>query len=127
MNVKTSVTIVLTDVDDYLSWSTQLSSFVIMRQISGMIDGTIPAPSPILSYMHGFQQPNPGYHYWVHVDQLVRSWIFATISKDLLCKVCDIMHAFDIWKQLEQRFNMASLARALDLKRMFTRLSKDDN
>jgi len=45
---------------------------------------------------------------------LVRSWIFATISKDLFCKVRDLMDAFDIWKRLDHRFNTASLARALD-------------
>ena len=87
-----------------------------MHQLSGIIDGTMPTPSPIFTYMHGLQQPNPGYHYWVRVDQLVRSWIFAIISKNLLCEVHDLVHASDIWKRLEHRFNTASLARALDLK-----------
>ena len=71
-----------------------------------------------------FIATQPGHHYWVLVVQLVHSWIFATISKDLLCEVCDLIHAFDIWKRLEHRFNTASLARTLDLKRMLTNLSK---
>ena len=80
-----------------------------------------------MPYTHGLQQANPGYHYCVHMDQLVCSWIFATISKDLLCEVHDLPHAFDICKRLEHRFNTASLARVLNLKHMLTNLSKDDH
>lgn len=65
VNVTTYVMVVLANVDDYLSWRTQFSSFVIIHQISGMIDATISAPSPIWTYMHGLQQPNLGSYYWV--------------------------------------------------------------
>ena len=98
MNVTTYVTVVLMTI-------CRASSFVIMHKISSVIDRTLHAPAPILTYMHGLQQSNPGSHYWVRVNPLVRSWIFATISKDLLCKVHDLMHAFDIWKRLGHRFN----------------------
>ena len=62
------------------------------------------APSPLLTYMHGLQQPNPTYHYWVHVDQVVRSWIFAAVAKDLLREVRNLIHAFDIFEMIKTLF-----------------------
>ena len=53
VNITTYVSVTPTTVDDYLSWHTQFSSFVIMHQISGIIDGMIPYPSPVLSYTDG--------------------------------------------------------------------------
>lgn len=75
-------------------------------------------------YIHGLQQPNLGSHYWVRVDQLVRS---STPSKDLLCEVHDLIHFVNIWRHLKHCFNITSLARVLNLKYMLTNLSKDDN
>ena len=46
-----------------------------------------------------------------------------TISEDMLCKVRNISHALPIWQHLSSRFNTTSLARALDLKCMFTNVS----
>lgn len=80
-----------------------------MHQISGILDGTTTSYSPVFSYTNGLQQANPGCHYWVRLDQLVRSWIFATIFKDLLCEGHDLIHGFDIWKCLDHQFNTAIL------------------
>ena len=52
---------------------------------------------------------------------------FATISKNLLHEVLDLIHTFDIWKCLEYQFNTASLARTRDLKRLLTNIAKDDH
>ena len=61
------------------------------------------------------------------VDQLVHSWIFATISKNLLCEVHDLVHAFDIWRRLEYHFDTTRIPHALDLKWMLTNITKDDD
>lgn len=58
------------------------------------------------------------------MDQLVRAWLFATISKDQLTEVRELSHAFIIWQCLESCFNSASLARAMDLKRLLMNLVK---
>jgi len=59
------------------------------------------------------------------LDQLIRSWLFATISPNLLTEVHDVIHSKQIWERLSQRFNIASLARAMDLRRTLSTLSKD--
>jgi len=42
------------------------------------------------------------------------------MSKDILGEVLDLSHSLQVWQRLGSRFSMASLARALDLKRMLT-------
>jgi len=60
----------------------------------------------------------------IDLDQLIRAWIYATISKDTLCEVRHISHALPIWQHLALHFSITSLARALDLKCMLTNVSK---
>jgi len=57
--------------------------------LHGMLDGSITSPLPHVPTIHSASQPNPGYVYWLRVGQLVRAWLFATISKDTLSEVCD--------------------------------------
>ena len=64
---------------------------------------------------------------WLHLNQLLRSWLFATISSDLLAKDNDILHAFPIWEHLSHRSDSASLTRVMVLKRMLANLSKDEH
>lgn len=52
---------------------------------------------------------------------------FCYYLKDLLCEMHDLIHALDICKHLEHRFNTTSLAHVLDLKRTLVNLSKDAN
>jgi len=66
--------------------------------------------------------PNAGYPYWTRVDQLVHAWLFTNIFNGTLSEVRYLSHSLQVWYHL-QCFNVASLARALDLKRMLTNLS----
>jgi len=65
-------------------------------------------------YIHRFASPPPSYS----------SIVFAIISKDDLKEVQNLPHSLLIWKCLEARFNMASLAKARDLKRLLDNLNK---
>jgi len=63
------------------------------------------------------------YQVWIHLDHLIRDWIFATISKNHVVEVRDLIHRQPIWQRLESHFNASSLACALDLKRMLSNLN----
>jgi len=59
----TDATTILASIDDYLLGETQVTSFVIMHQLQGTIDGTVPTPSFTVLVAHGITQPNPAYSY----------------------------------------------------------------
>jgi len=53
INITNYVTMILALVDDYLSWETQFTSFMIMHQVNDMLDGTIvQLPSTIFIAPH---------------------------------------------------------------------------
>ena len=62
VNITTYATIVLALVDDYPSWETKFSSFVIMYQLQGMLNGTIVQPVSLFWSLQAFSsqiQPIP--------------------------------------------------------------------
>ncbi|KAJ8423765.1 hypothetical protein Cgig2_028266 [Carnegiea gigantea] len=125
INIKNFITIVLTTVENFLSWRTQFVAFLVTQQLNGFFDGTLDTPSFYILDFNGVQHPNPSYSVWLRLDQLVRSWLFAMISPKLLTGVHDLIHAKQIWDCLSHRFNTASLARAMYLLRTVSNLPKD--
>ena len=77
--------------------------FLVMHQLQGMIDGSIPQPVSHIVVSYGMQQPNPVHGLWIPVDQKVRAWILATVSKDTLTEIIDLTHSYHIrlWQRLE--------------------------
>ncbi|XP_074302516.1 uncharacterized protein LOC141634121 isoform X2 [Silene latifolia] len=126
-NVKNIVTTELSVVEDYLPWRTQFESFLVSHGLLGMIDGSIPIPSTYTFDVNHNQVINPEYSYWLKLDQTVRSWIFATLSRDTLVEVHDVRFSASIWERLQVRFMSASMARSMELKRLLSNMSKDEN
>ncbi|CAH9128341.1 unnamed protein product [Cuscuta epithymum] len=94
-NVTNIVTTRFSAVEDYLPWRTQFESFLVSHSLLGIVDGSIVVPSPA----------DPDYHHWLKIDQTVRSWIFATLARDILMEVYDLKFSHLIWVRLEHRFS----------------------
>ncbi|CAH9089927.1 unnamed protein product [Cuscuta europaea] len=121
------VTSKLVVVEDYSPCRTQFESFVVANGLLGFLDGSLPAP-PMYTYdLYQAQSPNPEYYYWLKLDQAVRAWLFATLSRDILMEVHSLKNSVSIWQRLESRFMAASLARSMELKQMLQRSKKKEN
>ena len=53
----------------------------------------IETPTTYILDFNGVQHPNPSYFIWLRLDQLIQSWLFATISPELLTEVHGLIHA----------------------------------
>lgn len=124
INVRNHVTTTLTTIEDFLAWRTQFVAVLIMHQLQGFIDGSLPQPAPYIIDFNGIQRPNPQHATWIRLDQYIRSWIYATLSRGLLTEVHTIVHASQIWSQLSARFNTKCLSRVVELKRTLTTTTK---
>lgn len=62
-------------------------------------------------------EPNPQHESWFCTDQLVRSWLFGTLSKEVLGYVHNLSTAREIWVCLAENFNKSSLAREFTLRK----------
>ncbi|CAH9136427.1 unnamed protein product [Cuscuta epithymum] len=121
-NVTNIVTTRLATVEDYLSWRTQFESFLVSHGLIGILDGSLSAPPALIR-----GATNPDYTYWLRIDQTVRSWLFATLSRDILIEVRDLHFSAPIWERLETRFMAESIARAMELKRGLNNLKKKES
>ena len=126
-NVKNIVTTVLTTAEDYLPWRTQFESFLVSHGLLGMIDGTVSMSSLYVLDAYNWETMNPEYTYWLRIDQNVRSWIFATLSKETLVDVHDVQYSSKIWERLQVRFMSAGLARSMELKRSLSMIIKSED
>ncbi|KAG5627801.1 hypothetical protein H5410_013019 [Solanum commersonii] len=108
-NVTNLVTIKLGSVEDYLTWRTQFTSLLLSHELMGFVDGSIPHPSPLLGDAFGNHQPNPLYRSWIRIDQSVSSWLFATLSRNVLLDVHLLPASRDIWLSLHRRYMDATI------------------
>ncbi|CAH9070102.1 unnamed protein product [Cuscuta epithymum] len=118
------VTTKLLKVEDYLPWRTQFESFLVANGVLGILDGSLPAP-PLNTY-DLYQAPimNPEYYHWLKLDQTIRAWLFATLSREVLMEVHTLKNSTSIWQKLESRFMAASLARSMELKHQLSHTKK---
>ncbi|CAH9118876.1 unnamed protein product [Cuscuta europaea] len=70
---------------------------------------------------------DPDYHHWLKIDQTVRSWIFATLARDILMEVYDLKFSHLIWARLDTRFMSACFARSVELKRSLSHIKKKES
>lgn len=58
---------------------------------------------------------NPDYEAWFQTDQLVKSWLFGTLSESVLGLFYVLRSAQDVWLMLAENFNKCSILRKFDL------------
>ncbi|CAH9096903.1 unnamed protein product [Cuscuta epithymum] len=126
-NVTQIVTIKLKAVEDYITWRTQFEAFLVSQGVFGFLDGSTKVPPMYTIDFNNHQIINTEYHHWLRVDQTIRSWIFATLTRDVLIDVHELKHSFEIWERLQNRFRSASLARAMTLRRLLSNVKKKEN
>ncbi|KAL9265462.1 Retrovirus-related Pol polyprotein from transposon RE1-like protein, partial [Drosera capensis] len=122
--VKSVVTITLSVVEDYLVCRAQMKLFLMSYGFIGFVDGSVASPPMHLLQASSAPVLNPNYFQWQRIDQMVRSWIFATLSRDILMKVLNLKLAREFWDRLHHRFMSICMARSMELKRKLTSLRK---
>jgi len=128
VHVTSSVTLKLTD-SNYLLWKTQFESLLSSQKLIGFVNGAVNAPSPTRLVVNGevtCEEPNPLYEAWFCTDQLIRSWLFGTLSEEVLGHVHNLSTSRQIWVSLAENFNKSSVAREFSLRRSLQLLSKKE-
>ncbi|CAA7040242.1 unnamed protein product [Microthlaspi erraticum] len=115
VHVLSSVTIKLND-SNYLLWKTQFESLLSSQKLIGFVNGGLTAPP----------ETSPLYESWFCTDQLVRSWLFGTLSEEVLGSVHTLTTSCEIWLSLTENYNQSSLAREFGLRTSLQCLKKKD-
>ena len=124
-----SITIRLSDTN-YLVWRQQVLSNTRGYGLEGFLLGTIPKPPEFFEATdpatgRPTQGPPNGEHVlWVRQDQLLASWLLASMSETVLVNMVGFETSSEIWDSLEKSFASQSPARIMQYKLQLQTLKK---
>ena len=103
------------DQHNYLLWKSQLLPILRGYDLIGYIDGTNPCPPNMISDPEtpGKTKPNPAYISRQKHDELLLSWLIASLTESVHTKVIGMSTSKDVWTALEKHFSSQSRARLL--------------
>lgn len=128
IHVSSYVTIKLTN-SNYLLWKIQFESLLSCQKLTGLVNDGITAPDTTVTRLTdgvAAAVPNPRYESWLCTDQLVCSWLFGSLSEEVLGYVHNLQTSREIWVSLVENFNKNSIAREYTLRRNLQLLSKKE-
>ncbi|KAF3781256.1 Retrovirus-related Pol polyprotein from transposon TNT 1-94 [Nymphaea thermarum] len=113
--------------DNYLLWRSQLESVMISQDLMKFVGGSGEAPLETIM-RNGSNELNPEFTTWRKTDQLVSSWIKATVSEAVLDQIIRTRSAREAWTTLEKLYGSPSPLRVMLLKKelMFIKKGNSD-
>ena len=96
---------------NYLLWRQQVSAAVKGHGLTGFLTGTNTKPPETLNNL-----PNPAFDLWERQDQLLVSWLLASISEAVLVTTVGLDTSHEVWTALEQAYAGQSRAKILQYK-----------
>ncbi|KAL6334726.1 hypothetical protein AAG906_021385 [Vitis piasezkii] len=108
------LTIKLTS-SNYLLWRNQFVPLLASQELFGYLDGSITAPSPMITASDGTPKSNPAYTSWLHTDRHRRFTLFFS-HEESMSEVLGFRHSHEAWHALEVSFSHRSKTRELQLK-----------
>uniref|UniRef100_A0A1J3GWB8 Retrovirus-related Pol polyprotein from transposon TNT 1-94 n=1 Tax=Noccaea caerulescens TaxID=107243 RepID=A0A1J3GWB8_NOCCA len=126
LSISQCVTLKLSDTN-YLSWKLQFEQFLSSQMLMGYVTGDTPRPAPTISVRTGEQvteESNPDFVKWIRTDQLIKAWIFGSLSEEALKNIYGLGTSHEVWSYLAKKYNRVSATRKLDLQRRIQTTAK---
>ncbi|KAM1666352.1 hypothetical protein ACFX14_045629 [Malus domestica] len=105
---------------NYLPWRALFAPILRRYKLLGVIDGSEPCPSPLLSD----RSVNPAFEQWYEKDQNLLIWLNSTLSEEIIPFTVGVSSSRDLWLKLEQRFGGISDAHIHQLRSRLQSLQK---
>ncbi|KAA8546621.1 hypothetical protein F0562_002640 [Nyssa sinensis] len=121
-NISNFVSIKLSS-NNFLLWKTQMLNILESYDLQGFLNGEIFTPPETIVTSDSAAQSNPAFLKWRRTDRLVKGWLTATLSEEVLGIVVGLGTAAEVWNALVHAFARASSARSLALKQRLTSIT----
>lgn len=118
---------ILLDETNYPSWFFRLESFLKGQKLYGFVDGTVPCPPKCILDSSGNSVPNPEFEVWCTQDQSIVNMIGQTLSSAATSCAVGSKTAFDLWRNLRNKFAASSRQNILQLKTNLQSLRKGND
>ncbi|XXG47136.1 hypothetical protein AAC387_Pa02g1831 [Persea americana] len=84
-------------------------------------------PNHEIESSRGERSVNPDHAPWIRTDRMVKGWITATLTEEVLALVVDCVNSADIWQALVDAFARDSEFREFDLLQQLQLLKRGNN
>ena len=102
--------------DNYNSWSRAMVVALSVKNKLGFVDGSLPRPD---------DDANPRVlAAWTHSNNLVISWIYNSVSKEIVSSIMFSSSAREIWLDLQTRFQQKNGLRIFHLHKQLMSLTQ---
>jgi hypothetical protein len=91
-------------------------------QLTGFLDGTNKVPAEKLKIKKGTTEeeeqdvPNPVFDMWKAQEQQVLSYLFTSVSHDVLVQIAALPSAVEVWKHIKTSFTSQSRVRVINTR-----------
>jgi len=117
---------------NYNMWHATVSSALKGARLAGYIQSTAAPPSSFLTDASASPadgktvdpQPNPAYEKWVAEDQIVLSYLFNSLSREVFGQVATATAAAELWAAIQDLHASQSRARVMSTRMALTTASK---
>ncbi|MBA0771315.1 hypothetical protein Gotri_019797 [Gossypium trilobum] len=112
------------DESNFVQWQHHISLIVEGYELTGFLDGTLPAPPRFIQSQEGPLVPNPEASLFHQQDKLRASWLFS--SSPLLSYFTNARSACDVWTTATRLFAAATGAKFALIEPSGSRVSEVD-
>lgn len=98
--------------DNYATWSRAMNMALVAKNKVGFVDGSLPQPD----------SKSPTHSLWIRANTMVCSWIINACDRDLADSVVFASSAYEVWKDLHDRFSRKNAPRIFQLTKLITNL-----
>ena len=124
-NIGSMVPIKLTTTN-YLTWSALFAPIFRRYNLTGIIDGSVPAPPQFLHDSSGDAIFNPNYVAWFENDQNILIWINSTLSDSMIPYTVGVNSSRELWSKFESRLSTASQSHVHELRSRLRTITNGD-
>ncbi|GMN71348.1 hypothetical protein TIFTF001_053389 [Ficus carica] len=110
------------DQNNFVLWKNRLLNIIIENGLEEYIDGSYPCPPKLIDPQNRVQ--NPEYTTWRRFNRIIMSWIYASLTEEVMGQIVEYTTALEIWNALEQIYSSASMARIIELRNQLQFLKK---
>ena len=108
------------DINNYILWKTQIKNVIFANGFEDYIDGLKVCPS---------KETNIGvlnleFILWRRFDCIMLSWIYSTLTLEIMGQIVGFQTSHAAWTALEKIFSTSSKARAMQLRLEFQTIRK---
>ena len=108
------------DKDNYMLWRTQMENVIYANDIEDHVEGLTVYPSKTIS--NG--EINPEFILWIRFDRMILSWIYSSLTPEIMGQIIGYQTSHEAWFALEKIFSASFKAWVMQLRLEFQTTKK---